>query len=72
MLDTPITLNRVRESSAATLTRTEVAQVMQVDPRTVTEGIRQGIIPAIKLGRRILIPREKFLALFDAPREEAI
>ena len=36
-----------------------------VDPRTVTAGIENGTIPSVKLGRRVLIPREKFLKIFD-------
>jgi excisionase family DNA binding protein len=36
-----------------------------VDPRTVTAGIENGTVPSVKLGRRVLIPREKFLKLFD-------
>lgn len=57
-------LDRIRASNAAALTRAEVAAALGVDPRTVSVGIADGTIPSIRLGRRILIPREKFLALF--------
>lgn len=61
-----MTIEDLRSSASATLTRKDVASTLGVDPRTVTEGIRQGTIPSIRIGRRVLIPREKFLALFDA------
>ncbi|WP_053387819.1 helix-turn-helix domain-containing protein [Leucobacter japonicus] len=59
------TLEQARASQAATLTRLDAAAIAGVDPRTITAGIRDGVIPAIKIGRRVLIPREKFLKLFD-------
>lgn len=58
-----MTLETLRASSAATVTRQDVAEVLGIDPRTVTEGIKQGNIPSIQIGRRVLIPRERFLAL---------
>ncbi|KRC60621.1 hypothetical protein ASE14_06420 [Agromyces sp. Root81] len=61
-----VTLDSLRKSAAATCTRRDIAEVMDVDPRTVTEGIKQGNIPSIKVGRRVLIPRERFLALFES------
>lgn len=61
-----MTLESLRRSTAATCSRKEIAEVLSVDPRTITEGIHQGSIPSIKVGRRVLIPREKFLALFDS------
>lgn len=64
-----LTLDEVRAMKQPTLKRIEVAQVLDVDPRTVTEGIRNGSIPAIKLGRRVLIPREKFLKLFEVEND---
>lgn len=60
-----ITLKELRANESATITRQDVADALGIDPRTVTTGIRQGNIPSIKIGRRVLIPREKFLALFD-------
>ena len=58
------TIAELRTSNALTITRKEAAAVLGVDPRTVTVGIEEGTIPAIRLGRRVLVPREKFLALF--------
>ncbi|WP_223626756.1 helix-turn-helix domain-containing protein [Microbacterium sp. EST19A] len=60
-----MTIEDLRASNSAAITRQDVADALGIDPRTVTEGIRQGNIPSLKIGRRVLIPREKFLALFD-------
>lgn len=60
------TLDSIRASKAAAITTTEASHVLGIDPRTVSVGIKEGTIPAIRIGRRVLIPREKFLALFDA------
>jgi len=63
------TLQDARNSSAATLTRAQVARLMDVDPRTVTTAIKNGALPSIRLGRRVLIPRERFLSMFDPNSE---
>ena len=60
-----ITIDTLRGSRSLVLTRTEAAAALGVDPRTVTAGIENGTIPSVKLGRRVVIPREKFLKLFD-------
>lgn len=66
---TTVTLESLRASNSPVITRTEAAAALGVDPRTVTTGISEGSIPAMKLGRRVVIPREKFLALFEATPE---
>ena len=60
-----ITMDQLRASRSLIITRTEAAHALGVDPRTVTAGIDNGTIPAVRLGRRVVIPREKFLRLFD-------
>lgn len=60
-----VTIDELRESRSVVITRTEVASALGVDPRTVTLAIESGSIPSVKLGRRVVIPREKFLRLFD-------
>ncbi len=59
-----VTIDTLRGARSLVITRTEAAAALGVDPRTVTAGIEQGTIPAVKLGRRLVIPREKFLRLF--------
>ncbi|MHA7248028.1 helix-turn-helix domain-containing protein [Arthrobacter tecti] len=56
----------MRESECAALTRAEVANLFGVDPRTITRAIEAGDIPSVRLGNRILIPREPLLALLTA------
>lgn len=59
-----VTLDDLRRSRSAVITRTEAAAALGVDPRTITTSIDNGTIPSVRLGRRVVIPREKFLALF--------
>ena len=60
------TLADVRASGRAALTISEVARVLEIDPRTVSSAAAGGDIPSVRLGRRVLVPRLAFLALFDA------
>lgn len=64
-----VTIEMLRDSRSLVITRTEAAHALGVDPRTVTAGIDTGTIPSVKLGRRVVIPREKFLRLFDPDAE---
>jgi excisionase family DNA binding protein len=45
------------------LTVTELAALMQLDPRTVRRGIEDGSIPSIRVGRSTRIPVPKIRAL---------
>lgn len=40
----------------AVLTTRETASVLRVSEKSVREGIKEGSIPCIRLGRRLLIP----------------
>ena len=64
-----VTIDQLRESRSLVITRAEAAAALGVDPRTVTAGIENGSIPSVRLGRRVVIPREKFLRLFDPDAE---
>ncbi|MGO2750295.1 MAG: helix-turn-helix domain-containing protein [Pseudoclavibacter sp.] len=66
----PLTLDELRASKLAVLSRQQVADILGVDPRTVSAGVEEGNIPALKIGRRVLIPRDRFLALFDVRDED--
>lgn len=59
------TIDTLRGARSLVITRTEAAAALGVDPRTVTAAIENGTIPAVKLGKRVVIPREKFLKIFD-------
>lgn len=43
-----------------TLTVTEAAELLGISRATAYECVRTGEIPSLRLGGRILIPREKF------------
>jgi excisionase family DNA binding protein len=60
-----VTVDTLRGSRSLVITRTEAAAALGVDPRTVTAGVENGTIPSVRLGRRLVIPREKFLRIFD-------
>jgi len=60
-----VTVEMLRESRSLVITRADAPAALGVDPRTVTAGIENGSIPSVKLGRRVVIPREKFLRIFD-------
>ncbi len=61
-----VTLDDLRASRSAVITRVEAAAALGDDPRTITTSIDNGSIPSVRLGRRVVIPREKFLRIFDA------
>lgn len=56
-------LEWLRASTAATVTVSAVADVLGVDARTVTRAIDEGQLPALRVGRRLLVPRVPLLAL---------
>lgn len=62
-----LTLEEVRSSSAAVLTVVQVAQLLDVDERTVRRACTEGQLPVLTVGRRMLIPRAAFLAVLQIP-----
>lgn len=66
---TEVSLDEVKSMSKVALTKAEVARALDVDVRTVTRAIADGSIPVVRIGRRTLIPRLPFLALFGADEE---
>lgn len=65
MRERTVTLDELRASRSAVITRAEAAAALGVDPRTITASIENGSIPSVRLERRVVIPRERFLRLFD-------
>ncbi len=53
------------EMNQEVLTVSEVAQIMRVSRALAYEGVRTGLIPSIRIGRRILIPSSGLRALLD-------
>jgi len=60
-------LSEMRASSAASVSIKDISEVMGVDTRTAggALSVNGGEIPSHRVGRRIVIPRERFLAWFD-------
>jgi len=67
----PMTLEALKTSTRATLTRNEVAELFGVNPRSVTRAIEHGEIPAVRFGTRIIIPREAILKLLLATADQS-
>lgn len=61
----------LRASRAAVVTRAEVARVLRIDVRTVSRAIEDASLPSLRVGRPILIPRERLLAMLAASDEAA-
>jgi excisionase family DNA binding protein len=57
-----VDLEELRISRAAVVTVAQAAAVFGVDVRTVARAIENGELPALRLGRRVLIPRLPLLA----------
>lgn len=59
---TPIsTWAQLWASDREVLNRAEVAALLGVDSRTVTAAVETGSLPGVRLGRRLLIPRQPLL-----------
>lgn len=54
-----------------TYTVDEVAALMRIARNSAYEGVRSGAIPSIRVGRRYLIPRERFHAWLNSDRDSA-
>lgn len=59
-------LDDLLASNRATITRSEAARVLELDRRTLDQGLDSGVIPCLRVGRRIVIPRLKFIAMLSA------
>ena len=65
-------LEELRISRAAVVTIAQAAAVFGVDVRTVTRAIENGELPALRLGRRVLIPRLPLLAALGVRVDDAL
>lgn len=54
------------------LTVKEAAQLLGLGINQTYEGIRQGEIPSLRIGGRILVPRSRLMALINGDEKEAI
>jgi excisionase family DNA binding protein len=67
-----VDLEELRISRAAVVTVAQAAAVFGVDVRTVTRAIENGDLPALRLGRRVLIPRLPLLAALGVMVDDAL
>lgn len=56
-------LDDLRASTAAAVTVTQVAGLLDADERTIRRACEDGQLPCIRVGRLLRIPREPLLAL---------
>lgn len=52
----PYDLNWLTTTTQAAATRNQTAQLLGVDPRTVSTAVARGEIPSVRIGQQILIP----------------
>lgn len=50
----------------ATMTVTQTATVLGISRSTAYECVRRGVIPSLRLGRRIVVPTTAIEALLDS------
>jgi excisionase family DNA binding protein len=67
-----VDLEELRGSRAAVVTVAQAAAVFGVDVRTVTRAIENGELPAVRLSRRLLIPRLPLLAALGVRVDDAL
>lgn len=60
-----ITIESLRTSGRVVITRREAASLLEVDPRTVTRLIDDGVIFAIRTKCTVRIPLDRFLSMFE-------
>jgi excisionase family DNA binding protein len=63
---TDVDLDELRASRSAVVTIADAAAVLGIDARTVSRAMQNGDLPALRVGRRLLIPRLLLLACLGA------
>lgn len=48
------------------LTVRQLAQLLQMAPATVHRYVREGAIPAVRIGNRVRVPRDRILRMLEA------
>lgn len=54
----------------AVLTTVETAALLRICERSVREGIKEGWIPHVRLGRRVFVPVPRLVAMLAEPDDE--
>jgi excisionase family DNA binding protein len=53
----------------ATVTVEEAARFLGINPRLAYKAVATGEIPSLRIGRRIVIPRGRLIAMLEGERE---
>lgn len=53
------------ESEKPTLTVEEASKLAGVGINQAYQAVREGTIPSLRIGRRILVPRKKFMSMLE-------
>ena len=61
----------IRDEVPLTYTVDEVAALLGVARGVAYDNVRNGLIPAVRVGRRWLVPRSRFHAWLDATNSAA-
>jgi excisionase family DNA binding protein len=64
-----MTIDSLMGGSKVVITRSEAAELLECDPRTVSRGIEDGTIEAIRLGKRVLVLVKPLLKLLMGSKE---
>lgn len=59
---------QMNESDSLVLTPAETAKLLRIGRGTVYEQIRLGVIPSIRMGRRILVPKAPLMKMLETAK----
>lgn len=60
-----------RRPARATVTVQEAAAILGISRSSAYELVRSGAIPSLRLGHRLVVPREALMAMIDGPTRAA-
>lgn len=59
------TLDDLREWPFATVTMAQAADVYGISAQTYSDAFARGEVPGLKIGRRVVVPKEQLLELIE-------
>jgi len=54
-----------KEDDSLVLTPVETARLLRISRTNCYEQIRQGVIPSVRIGKRIIVPRTALMRMLD-------
>lgn len=63
---------KMNERDSLVLTPIETAKLLRIGRGTVYEQIRIGVIPSIRMGRRILVPRAALMKMLERAKADGL